>query len=74
MHFTIPIKIIYFQEHQIVHNLSPSDNMVNYAKRTDLQPHFIEKLVCSKMEKLNISHETNVIKRDDTLKINDVMY
>jgi len=68
------IKIIYFQEHQIVHSLS------DYVKKDDLLPieskiSFIEKLVCSKMEKLKLKDETSSVINvfDDTLKTNDVL-
>jgi len=54
--------------------------MENYIKKVDLQPletkiTFLEKLVCSRMEKLRLD-ETNTSKNvsDDTLKIKDVMY
>ncbi|XP_060857497.1 uncharacterized protein LOC132949922 isoform X2 [Metopolophium dirhodum] len=66
------------KEQQNVHSLiSSAKNMNNYVKRDDLLPieskvSFIEKLVCSKMDRLKLQDETssliNVI--DDTLKTN----
>jgi len=54
--------------------------MSNYVKKDDLLPieskiSFIEKLVCSKLEKLKLQDETsNMINVfDETLKKNDVM-
>eukprot|EP00102_Acyrthosiphon_pisum_P020610 XP_016657820.1 PREDICTED: uncharacterized protein LOC107883031 [Acyrthosiphon pisum] len=62
------------KEEQIVHGLSsPINNMGNYVKRDDLLPieskiSFIEKLVCSKMDKLKLQDETS---SEDTSKTND---